>query len=126
MLKEVHSLIDGLKIKDEAIKVRLFTKLLIDIICFRPVRTYLKFSLTQGLQEECTRRLDKIQILQRSIQMLQDQITQNTQHHNTVSIEKDNLITQLQHSLKESEDTVQVIYLFDKTYFFLFAEFYFY
>lgn len=53
--------------------------------------------------------------------MLQDQITQNTQHHNTVSLEKDNMITQLQHSLKESEDTVQVIYLFDKTYFFLFA-----
>lgn len=70
----------------------------------------------QGLQEECTRRLDKIQILQRSIQMLQDQIAQNTQHHNTVTLEKDNMITQLQHSLKESEDTVQVIYFFDKTY----------
>lgn len=92
---------------------------------FCPIRTYLKFSLTQGLQEECTRRLDKIQILQRSIQMLQDQITQNTQHHNTVSIEKDNMITQLQHSLKESEDTVQVIYLFDKTYFFYLLNFIF-
>lgn len=57
--------------------------------------------------------------------MLQDQITQNTQHHNTVSLEKDNMITQLQHSLKESEDTVQVIYLFDKTYFFYLLNFIF-
>ncbi|GFQ96170.1 uncharacterized protein TNCT_502371, partial [Trichonephila clavata] len=80
MLKEVHSLIDGLKIKDEAIK---------------------------GLQEECTRRLDKIQILQRSVQVLQDQLAQSSQHHNSVLIEKENLITQLQHSIKESEETVR-------------------
>ncbi|KAG8192094.1 hypothetical protein JTE90_005392 [Oedothorax gibbosus] len=80
MLKEVHSLIDGLKIKDEAIK---------------------------GLQEECTRRLDKIQILQRSIQVLQDQLTQSSQQHNSASVEKENLISQLQHSLKEAESTVQ-------------------
>ncbi|GFT67343.1 transposable element Tcb2 transposase [Trichonephila clavipes] len=87
MLKEVHSLIDGLKIKDEAIK---------------------------GLQEECTRRLDKIQILQRSVQVLQDQLTQSSQHHNSVLIEKENLITQLQHSIKESEETVRSL-LSEKT-----------
>ncbi|GIY72529.1 uncharacterized protein CEXT_401251 [Caerostris extrusa] len=88
MLKEVHSLIDGLKIKDEAIK---------------------------GLQEEeCTRRLDKIQILQRSIQVLQDQLTQSSQHHNSVMIEKENMISQLQHSLKESEETVRSL-LSEKT-----------
>ncbi|XP_042895746.1 putative leucine-rich repeat-containing protein DDB_G0290503 isoform X1 [Parasteatoda tepidariorum] len=87
MLKEVHTLIDGLKIKDEAIK---------------------------GLQEECTRRLDKIQILQRSVQVLQDQLTQSTQHHSSVCQEKDNMISQLQHSLKESEDTVKSL-LSEKT-----------
>ncbi|XP_055936998.1 golgin subfamily A member 4-like isoform X2 [Argiope bruennichi] len=87
MLKEVHSLIDGLKIKDEAIK---------------------------GLQEECTRRLDKIQILQRSVQVLQDQLAQSSQHHSSVLIEKDNEISQLQHSLKESEETVRSL-LSEKT-----------
>lgn len=34
MLKEVHSLIDGLKIKDEAIKVRFAIKFFVDINWF--------------------------------------------------------------------------------------------